>query len=114
MGSRSPLAFAKQQCDEKTPQADIAIQKRMDCLELHVDQAGLDQRRLFGLVFVEEELKMMKELGQPLRWRWDESSVARTCAAYPVLTRSELARLLFGAAPSGEQNSVYLAYQAQR
>ena len=43
------LSFAKKEGDEKPSNAPVAVEEGMDCLELSMGQADLDQKRKPGV-----------------------------------------------------------------
>src|ERR1039457_534931 len=51
---------------------------------------------------------------QPVRRRWDEQGVTRSCTTDPVLRASELAGLLAGAAARVEQDRVHFSNETER
>lgn len=83
-GTLEEAPVLEKQCDEQTADAAVAIQKRMDRLELHVCQPSLDQRRQ-RIVRVEPLLELGHELGHDLRRRRNEPGVPWPRSADPVL-----------------------------
>ena len=93
------------QHDQQPAQATIAVQKRVDGLELHVGQGGPHQHRQ-GVRTIWSAMDEVLQLAhartyQPLR-RWHEAGVARPGAADPLLTAPELAGQPIGSAAPGQ------------
>src|SRR5205807_4929523 len=89
------LPVLQQERDEQATDAAVAVEKRVDGLELDVHERGADERRQV-VVAVDVLLKIAEKTCQLLGRRRDENGVARTSAADPVLAASQLARLLAG------------------
>jgi hypothetical protein len=105
----------QKQCDEQTNDSAVAIQERVDRLELHVGKPGLDQRRQ-GIVRVQSLLERGHELGHDLWRRRNEPGVAGPRAPDPVLCAANGTGRLVGSAHSSHQAFVDLAQEtcAQR
>ena len=69
---RQHIVGAEEQGDQQPADAPVAIQERMDCLELHVRQRGLDQQRRLHRVVVQEFFELAHAFHDPIRWRRDE------------------------------------------
>src|SRR5690606_21933187 len=89
---------AKVQRHQQAPDAAITVEERMDRLELHVKQPGLDEGRKPRLIFMHEGFEC-GEAGIEFRYRRrDEQRVRWASAADPVLRAPELAAALRAAA----------------
>jgi hypothetical protein len=77
------------QHDQQPPQSAIAIQKRVDRLELPMGQGGPHQRR----------------------WRRHKAGVSWSGAADPVLAAAELAGQSIGSAAPGQQAGMDLTQE---
>jgi hypothetical protein len=96
------------------PKSTIAIQEWVDRLELNVRQRSLEEQRHIRKIAMEKSLERAHEFDHVFRRCWDESGVAATGAADPVLSGTELARKLVAPAAVREQESVNLANETQR
>src|SRR5580692_2394000 len=105
---------AKQERYEQPPESAVAVQKRVDCLKLHVDQAGFDQDRQLVFLVVEKTLQIIQTLHQSLWRRRNKRSIAGTSSADPVLRPAEFARCSVGPAPPAQQDGVNFAYESER
>jgi hypothetical protein len=101
--------------DEEPAHAPVAVQKRVDGLELGMHEAAVDEHGQVAL-FVQEILKVVERLGHLGDRRRDEGGPGegRPARADPVLAPSELAGELVGATGAAQELGVYLADQAQR
>jgi hypothetical protein len=106
--------LAEQQRDEETADAAVAVEKRMDRLELHVRQGRAQEHRHAVALRVKELLELRHALGNRRVWRRHESGVSRSRATNPVLGAAEFARILPASAAAGEEDSVDLSNQAIR
>jgi len=85
----------------------------MDALELHVQQARLEQRRQLRARRMDELLEGIETARQLVDRRRDVDGVAGPRAADPVLRAAEFARALRLAAPALHQALVHLADEPQ-
>ena len=85
----------------------------MQCLELHVQQARLDEGGQAGSIFVHEAFKCVEAGAELVDGRRHEQGIAWTRAANPVLRAPELAGALGAAASALQQPAMHLADQAQ-
>src|ERR1022692_781298 len=82
------------ECDEQPAKAAVAIEERVNCLELDVDQTGFDEQREIRPLLVQEQLEGVHAIEDEIRrWR-NEGCGPRTGAADPVLALPELAGLV--------------------
>src|SRR5688572_3252887 len=95
------------ECDQQPTDAAVAVQKRMNRFELHVSQRGFDQCWIWRMFVMDEPLKIGHAVLESMRWRRDESGVARPCPTNPVLSAAKLARRLFAAATLGKQDRMH-------
>ena len=56
---------AEKQCNQQTAKPTIAIEKRMDRFELHVNESGLDENGQLVFFIVKKMLKALQTLQQP-------------------------------------------------
>ena len=92
----------------------IAVQKRVDGLELVVGDGKPDQMRDVNLVIVPEEFQVAHQLWNAIRVGRNEDGVRQTRSPDPVLAGAELTRLLVLAAHTLHQAGMGLAEQAVR
>jgi hypothetical protein len=107
---------AEQEGDQQPPHATIAVEKRMDGLELHVCHCCFDQDRERRGLVVEKALQIGHAIPHGRRWRRYKEGVAGARATDPVLAPAKLARLFLAPATAGEEAGVNLANEpyAQR
>ena len=103
----------EQEGDEQSPDAAIAVEIRVDGLELDVSEADPHERRerVFG---VEVPLEVAEQRRDFFGRRWNERGVARPGAADPVLAMANLARLLVGGANVAHEAAVGPMEEAHR
>ena len=95
----------KDEGDEQAAEAAVAIEERMDGLELDVGEGGLEQRAGFDRLVVEEKFEGSHGFQHRVGRRWDEPGISGARSADPVLAGAELAGH-FPAAPTvGEQDA---------
>src|SRR5438876_661423 len=87
------LAFAEEERDEQAADAAVAIEERMNRLELSVGESDFDQQWQ-AIRFVQERLEVAQSGGYFVRRRRDERGVRerRGAGPDPVLTPTQLAR----------------------
>ena len=100
----------KKQRDKQSPDASVAIQERVDRLELHVCEARLHQRRQ-RIIRVNPLVELRHERRHIFGRRGHEPRVAGPRAADPVLGASDLARLLLRAAHAAHEPPMRFAEQ---
>ena len=103
---------AQHEGDQEAPQATVAVEERMNGLELDVGQAGLDENGKPVVRVVDEPLQVGHALLDVVGWRGNEDRVAGTRATDPVLGSPEFAGHPGGAAFAREQEGVHLAQEA--
>ena len=86
--------------DQEPPDATIAVQKRVDGLELHLGERGFDERRQAVVRGMDEALERGHAMLDVLRRGRNEAGGAGASAADPVLAAAELAGLPVSAAPA--------------
>jgi hypothetical protein len=99
---------AQQKCDEQPAQAAIAIEERMNRLELHVDQPGLDKQREARAFVVQKQFERAHAIEDHLGRRRHEGRIPGASAADPILTAPEFTRLFFAAPALRQQYFVNL------
>src|SRR5262245_41469473 len=95
--------MAQDERNEQAADAPVAIQKRMDSLELDVRQSGFDQRWIGRVFVVNEAFQRAHAILNVGGWRWNEMRVSGPRAANPVLRATEFARRLLAPSASREQ-----------
>ncbi len=105
---------AQQERDQQPTQAAVAVEERVDRLELDVDETGFDEQREVRPLLMQEQLKGAHAIENELRRRRNKSGGAGARAANPVLTRAELAWLFVAPAALGKKHLVDLADEPQR
>jgi hypothetical protein len=103
-------ALHQHQHDQQPPQTPVAIEERVDRLELHVDKGRHHQPREV-IVGMEETLQIRHAALHQPRGRRYEAGVASSGATDPVLAVPELTRQSIGATPTGEQHGMNLPQQ---
>jgi hypothetical protein len=104
----------KEEGDQQPAKAAIAVEKRVDGLELHMGQRRLEQyRSRLGLV-VKETFELAHAFEHVFSGRRNKGRIARPGAADPVLAAPEFARRKAAASPLVEKHPVNLSYQPQR
>ena len=106
--------LAEDQRDEQPTQAPIAVEKRVDRLELDVGQARPDERGQRRILAVQEALERIEAFVQSIGRRRHEQGVAGPGSADPVLRAAKFARLLRCAPARLEQDGVHFADQPER
>ena len=110
--TQDALLAQQQQRDQQSAKPPVAVEERVDRLELDVDQAGLDQGgQAIGRV-VDEQLELAHALLDDVRRR-DERRVAGPGAAYPVLAAAEFAGILLLPAAGTQEDAVNSPQQPQ-
>ena len=71
------LLLAQEQSDQQTPQTAVAVQERVDRLELHMCQRRLEQHRSRLWLVMQEEFQLAHALQQFFCRRRNEGRVAR-------------------------------------
>jgi hypothetical protein len=104
-------ALAEQEREQEPSQTPIAIQKRMDGLELHMHQAELDQQR--QPVVMEVLLEGIEALHQRLGRRRYKKGIAWPASTNPVLTATKFAWSPLRASAFAQEHAMNLAEQAQ-
>lgn len=102
-----------EQGDQQSPDTSIAVQERMDGLELDVSQADAHQRGQL-IAAMNPFLQRRQCIGQSIRGRRHEAGVAGSAAADPVLAATNFAGLFLTAASALHQSLVGLAEQSGR
>ena len=108
------LLLAQEQRDEQAAKTTIAVQKRMDSLELHVSQCRLEQCRGGVRLVVEEEFQRAHALRHRIGRRRNKGRISRPGAAYPVLAAPKFARCLIVATAFCQQHPMDFPEQSQR
>ena len=91
------LPVLEQERDEEPPDAAVAVEVGVDCLELRVAEPCPDECRQFAALIVDEALEAGQEFAHRVRRRGDVGRVAGTGAANPVLAASDLSRAFISA-----------------
>ena len=104
---------AQIQRHQEAADAAVAVQERMQGLELNMEQARLDQGRQARGVLVHEALEGVEASLQLRHGRRYEESVSRPGPTDPVLRAAEFARVLGCAAPALQKALMHLAHQPQ-
>ena len=105
------LALRAPRLEKKpTPDSAIAIEERMDRLELRVCKPRLDQGRQ-GIVAVDPSLERRQRVRHLLWGRWHEPSVSGSGATDPVLAGPHLARRLVR--PSDAVHEAFVRFTPQ-
>src|ERR1700720_3250054 len=102
-------ACAQQKCDEQPPETAVAVEERVNGLELHMHEACFDKNgdlRRFGMY---ELFQIRHQVENLIGRRWNIDRIAGPCSADPVLRTPEFARLLVRATTPGKQNVVNLS-----
>ncbi len=99
------------QRDEQPADATVAVEERVDGLELHVRESRTHKDRQAIAVRVEEALQVGHAVLDRRVRRRDETGVPGPRAADPVLRAPELARGAAAPAAPRQQHAVDLAYQ---
>ncbi len=103
-------SFREEERDQQTADAPVAVEERVDRLELHMCQSDLDERRqVVGLV--NELLEVAKRVGNDVMRRRHEASGVdhRTGRTDPVLARPKFSWLEFAAADALHEFGVNFA-----
>lgn len=100
------------QHDQQAPEAAVAVEKRVNGLELHMRQRRLDERRRGLRLVVEEALERREAVLQRIGRRRHECRVAGPRTAYPHLRAPHLAGCLAASAGMREQDLVHFTQQA--
>jgi hypothetical protein len=101
------------QHDQQPPEASVAVEKRMDGLELDMDERRLDQRRHGLGVVVEEALERRQAIRHCIGRGRDEGRVAWPGAPDPDLGAAHFTGRPAPAAGMRQQHLVHLAEQAR-
>ena len=80
---------AQHQGDQQSSQAAVAVQERVNGLELNMRQAGLDENGKSVVGGVDEPFQVGHALLDVVGWRRNEGRIAGTRAADPVLGSPE-------------------------
>ncbi len=104
----------KQKRNEQPAQATVAVQKRVNRLELNVYQPSFYQGRQTRRLFVKKTFERCHAVHYQLRWRGHEEGVTRSRSTDPILTATKLAGFFVAASPTCEQHSMDLADKPQR
>ena len=104
----------EQKRDQETPDSAVAVEERVDRLELRVRQTGVDERR--ERLLVEKPLEVVQRHLHLRDRRRDESGLVqgRVLGPDPVLRAAELAREAVGATGPRKQLTMDLGDQAER
>src|SRR5260370_13818727 len=86
----------------------------MDGLELHMNEARLDQQGEIWSICVQEKFKAGHAIENQVGGRWYKNGISRPASTNPVLTLSEFASLLLAATSLREEHMVNLTNQPQR
>lgn len=100
--------------DEQPPGAAIAIQKRVDGLELHMCEGCANEHGSGDGLAVEEVLQGPHALDDGIWWRRDVAYVAGAGAADPVLAATEFAWMLVRAAAIAQEGAMHFTDEAKR
>ena len=100
-----------EQRDQQPPNAAVAVQERVDGLELHVREPSAHQRRQVA-VGMPPPLQRRQRGRNVLGRRRNEAGGTRTPAADPVLRPPNLPRQLVAAADAAHQDAMGLAQKA--
>src|SRR5690606_27196199 len=92
---------AEQKRDQEPADAAVAVEERMDRLELHVGEAGPDEVRQAVAPIVEEALERSHRVRDRGVRRRHEHGITRPGAADPVLGTPKLAGVLAAPPPAG-------------
>ena len=108
-------ALGQQERDQQPADAPVAVEKRVNGLELHVRERDLDQRRQ-AVLSVQESLQVTQHAGHHVVRRRHEGRRGEraSAGADPVLARAQLAGLEPAAAYAAHQFSVDLPNQPDR
>ena len=104
-----PVPDDEEEHDQQPSEPAVAVEERVDRLELVVQQRGLDERWQ-SRVLVDEALEIAQQLGRSVRRRRHERGGLDRGAGRPdpVLGGAELARLAIPPADTGEDHGVHL------
>ena len=88
---REAVANHEEEDDEESAEPTVAVEERMDGLELVVEEGLLDERRQ-GRLFVDERFEIVEEVAEFIRWWRNEGRGLDRGAGRtdPVLRRAEL------------------------
>src|SRR5947207_3028551 len=101
--------LAEEQRDKQPPEPAVAVEERVDGLELYMSEPRLHEDGNLRRSRVQEPLEIAHASPDLARRRRHEGSIARPRAADPVLAAAKLAGLAPFASPAGEQDAVDLA-----
>ncbi len=107
------MSTYQKQTDEQPPDATIAIEKRVDRLELSVRQPRLEDGRRRPELVVKEPLEVVESHRHLVGWRRHEASIRQASPTDPVLRTPKLARRSGAAAAVLEQDAMHLAQEAK-
>lgn len=110
---RKDALVNKEQRYQQSANTTVAIEKRMNRLELHVGERRLYQGGRRTRFAVEELLKGTETFEQLVGRRRNVDRIARPAAADPVLGRAELPGLLATATTMAEQHAMDFADETQ-
>jgi hypothetical protein len=102
-------AMVEQQGNEQASKATIAVEKRMDGLELHMSQRGFEQEGQTCIILMKEGFQC-SHAGFDFLRRWrDETGIPRPGAPDPILAAAKLAGLFVTATAFGHESGVHFA-----
>src|SRR5215208_67307 len=112
--SAEQAPLAEQQRDEQSPDAPIAVEERMDCLELVVQHGEPDERRGW-IVGVEVPLQIGQRLVHLRNVRRNDRGLSKRAprGADPVLCSTKFARRQDRATHALHENGMQIPQQAQ-
>ncbi len=109
------VSVGQQQRDQQPTDSSIAVQERVNRLELGVNEAAVDQHREI-VPRMQKTLEVVERVPHPPHRRRDERRVGKRHVAGtdPIPRRAELPRLLVGTAHVAREFGVNLTNEPQR
>src|SRR6266498_3703807 len=107
-----PLGGKEERHKESTDAA-VAIEERVDCLEMRVCEGGLNEDGCRNGIVMEELLQGAHHRENFLVGRWNVAGSARPGASDPVLRSPKLSRRSLSSPHAGKEESVDFLDQAQ-
>jgi hypothetical protein len=105
-------ALAEQKREQEPPHPSVAVEKRVNGLELHMHQSEFDQQR--QPVVIEVLLEAVQALQHGIGGRRDEKCIPRTGSSNPVLAAAKFAGSSFATPASSQEYAMDLAQQTKR
>jgi len=93
------VATSQDRVHQRPARTTVAVDERMDRLELHMDDPGLDDSGKIRALFVEKALKVAHAFEHQFRGRRDIGRISGPTATNPILTLPELSWLFATASP---------------